>query len=368
MYSLPTSLPTAREADLAAAPAINWGVIAPGWIAGQFADAMHRHTGSRVAAVGSTSAEPGRPLRRRTRGGTLVRLLRAVGRPIPASTPSTSPPRTATTIEQALLALSADKPVLVEKAFTQNAAQAAEVIDAARGAGSAADGGDVDAVPAARRRGASTARRRRARRRPDRHGRPRAVLRDRPEHRLLNPDLAGGALLDLGVYPISFTSFVLGAPDVIVASARHGRHRCGRAGVGRAAGRRCARPGFREQAGKTPTTAAISGTGARVEIDGDFYVPQPVRVVSRDGDIRTTAAGPIPGHEGLAYQAAHFAATARRRGNRVPAASARRDADDHADDGRDPAPDRTRVPQRAVTTPPRRSGSSGRGHRGRRRR
>lgn len=36
-----------------------------------------------------------------------------------------------------------------------------------------------------------------------------------PEHRLLNPKLGGGALLDVGIYPISFATLLLGQPNKV---------------------------------------------------------------------------------------------------------------------------------------------------------
>jgi len=116
----------------------------------------------------------------------------------------------------ALLALRAGKPVLVEKAFTMNAAEAQELVATARAEGLflmeamwtrflphiaeirrlLAEGalGDIVTVTAD-------------------HGQ--WFAKD-PEFRLFAPELGGGALLDLGVYPVSFASMVLGKPDRIV--------------------------------------------------------------------------------------------------------------------------------------------------------
>ena len=41
-----------------------------------------------------------------------------------------------------------------------------------------------------------------------------------PGHRILRADLAGGPMLDLGTYPVSFATWVLGAPSLVLASGQ----------------------------------------------------------------------------------------------------------------------------------------------------
>ena len=93
-----------------------------------------------------------------------------------------------------------------------------------------------------------------------------------PEFRLFAPELGGGALLDLGVYPVSFASMVLGKPDRIVTLIDPAF-----TGVD---GQTSMLFGYANGAqavlnctlfAKSPTRGAIVGTEARIEIEGEFY-------------------------------------------------------------------------------------------------
>jgi predicted dehydrogenase len=105
------------------------------------------------------------------------------------------------------------------------------------------------------------------------------------ESRLFAAELGGGALLDLGVYPVSFASMVLGTPDRIVAlvdpafTGVDGQTSMifGYAG-GAQAVLTCT------LSAKSPTRAAIVGTEARIEIDGDFYTPTSFTLIRRSGE------------------------------------------------------------------------------------
>lgn len=301
-----TTLPSSRVPDRLAAPAIRWGVLAPGGIARDWSAALHATTTSRVAAVGSRSLERAQAFAaefgvERAHGSyeSLVadREIDAVYIASPHSEHH----------EHALMALDAGKPVLVEKAFTRNAVEAAAVIETARAHGLLAveamwtrflphidvvrrcleDGllGEVTAVQAD-------------------HGQ---LLYPGGPQRLADPALAGGALLDLGIYPISFAHLALGAFTAVQATGT-------RAETGVDASETIAVTGPRGAIGtlsttmlaKTPCSASISGTAARVEIDGWFYQPNTVRLL--DPDDREIDRYEAPSREhGLAYEAAEFA-------------------------------------------------------------
>ncbi len=287
------------------------GGARPGGIARGFAHALRRHTDQQLAAVGSRDLERGRRFAADFGIDRVHDSYAALVDDPQVEVVYIASPHSAHR-EHALSAIAAGKHVLIEKAFMQTAAQAAEVVDAAAAAGVVvmeamwsrflphydvirqllADGalGDLVTVTAD-------------------HGQ---YFDFDPQFRLFNPDLAGGALLDLGVYPVSFASFVQGTPTSVQASgtlASTGVDGQVSAVLGSSSGLQAVVN--TTLFAKTPTVAAIAGTDARIEIPGDFYIPQPVTLIDRDGDRRVWDDNRILQHEGLAYEAAELARVVR---------------------------------------------------------
>lgn len=124
-----------------------------------------------------------------------------------------------------------------------------------------------------------------------------------PAHRLNDLSLGGGALLDLGIYPVSFAWDVLGAPAEILATAQLGetgadtdvaisvRHASG--GVSSL---------LTSMRGAGANAAQIVGTKGRIEIDGVFYAPTSFRVFDLDGALVEEFRTEIEGR-GMQFQA-----------------------------------------------------------------
>ena len=207
--------------------------------------------------------------------------------------------------EHALLAIAAGKHVLVEKAFTRNVAEAEEIFAAARAAGvfvmeamwtrflphvdalhqviDAGEIGDIINISAD-------------------HGQ--AFTFD-PKSRLFDPNLAGGALLDLGVYPVSFAHDFLGVPDSIQAVGQLTSTGVdGQISIAMTYGERTQATLMTTLWAKSPTTAEFSGTEGRISVAGDFYGTSSFRVERRDGRVWTFDK---PGVKGLQYEAAEVA-------------------------------------------------------------
>jgi len=281
---------------------LRWGILATGGIAHAFASDL-RTAGLDLTAVGSRSAGSGERFAAefgipRVHGSYEALVSDPEVDIIYVSTPH---PMHA---ENAILALEHGKHVLVEKPFTLTAAEAAAVRDVAARSG-------LLAMEAMWTRYLPHMIRVRELVAAGALGDIRAVLADHtqkistdPAHRLNNLDLGGGALLDLGIYPISFAWDILGAPNTVTATAT-----IGPTGVDdevatiftHASGALSTSLSASHAAG--PNTAHIIGTDARIDIDQVWYSPTTFRVIDSDGVVVESFSADVNGR-GMHYQAA----------------------------------------------------------------
>jgi len=199
--------------------------------------------------------------------------------------------------EQALMAINAGKPVLVEKPLTLNAADAREVLTAARDKGIfAMEAVWMRANPLILKAQEIVAR--------GVIGDVVAVHADfsikvdfDPTHRLYDLANGGGALLDLGVYPMHFAWLFLGRPDtqqVLGTLSPTGSDATAALQWGYASGAtaqlRCATTAL------TPGRATIAGTAGSISVEPWFLNPERLVVTTSEGESRIegehTAYGP----------------------------------------------------------------------------
>ena len=286
-----------------------WGILGTGGIARDFVEDLKLVDGHRVVALGSRSLSKAQSfitdISDATAFGSYEELVNH--RHIDAIYVATPHPMHQ---EHTELALNAGKPVLCEKPFAISAIEVESMVSTATKNNVAlleamwtrylphiaqlreilASGvlGKIQTVEAD-------------------HGQR---LADQNIPRLVDPALGGGALLDLGIYPVSFAHLVLGAPSKITASATMTTR-----GVD---SQTSAIFDYEDGAqaiinttmiAQTPCRAVISGLAGRLEIDRTFYNPASMRVILFDGTV-TEYPNIYVGH-GLREQAVEMARVVR---------------------------------------------------------
>ena len=280
---------------------LRWGILASGWIADLFVRDLQL-TGHQVTAVGS------RTQRGADSFATRFNIPKAHGsyealvsdRDVDVIYVATPHPMH---VDNAVMALNADKHVLIEKPFAINAAEARRIVDLATAK-------NLVVLEAMWTRFLPHMVRIREIVASGALGKVYSVVADHtrdlpsdPTHRLNALELGGGALLDLGIYPISFAWDILGKPEEIMAMARFKdtgadaevatifRHAGGAISTTISTSDNCG-----------PNVASILGTEARIEIASTWYMPTSFRVIDRNEKAISEYSSAVEGR-GMQYQA-----------------------------------------------------------------
>lgn len=280
---------------------IRWGILGTGRIAHEFTAALRLLPDAEVVAIGSRTADKaaavGEALGIPRRHGSYEALAADAEVDIVyVATPH------ALHRDNTLLCLAAGKAVLCEKPLALNHVEATQMVRAARSKGLFLMEGMwtrfFPALRAARERIAAGD-----------IGEPRMLHCDfgvrndaRLGGRLFDPALGGGALLDVGVYPVALSSMLFGSPVRIAGVAHLAAgideqcgmvllHARGELSVLSAAARTI-----------TGNEALIAGTAGRIRLHESFWQPRDV-TLSRPGRPDERLSFPASGG-GLEYEAA----------------------------------------------------------------
>ncbi|MCO4239254.1 Gfo/Idh/MocA family oxidoreductase [Pseudarthrobacter sp. MDT3-28] len=304
------TLPVHRTILADSVPSLRWGVLGTG-IAARFVNALHAHTGQRAVAVAARdaakthvfAAEHGIPKVHISPSALIADPTVDV---VYIATPHPMHH------DLALEAIQAGKHVLIEKPVAMTANETHAITRAGHAAGVLVMEAmwtrylpQSDIVRQLLAAGAI--------------GEVKLVRADfgfilpfDASHRLWNAELGGGALLDAGIYPISFASSILGPPTSICASGELGPNGVdARADLLLTSASGATALASTSLVTSTPVVASIMGTAGRIELASPFCGPSAVTltigsfgseesVTWRDETFKTL-------HEGLGYQATAFA-------------------------------------------------------------
>lgn len=197
---------------------IRWGILGAGNIAGALVDAIRATEDGEVAAIASRSQDRADSFAARFE---IPHAYEGYDGLLEDATLDAVYVATTNDLHHrnTLDAIAAGKAVLCEKPFALNAGQAEEMAQAARSAGVfVMEAMWMRFIPAIEHLLEMVG--------SGELGEIRAVLADfgfdagaATGHRLIEPGLGGGALLDLGVYPISLAMMLLGNPDTVAGTA-----------------------------------------------------------------------------------------------------------------------------------------------------
>ncbi len=250
-----------------------WGILATGNIAARFAEDLRLVPGAELVAVGSRTAETAKRFAERHGVPRAYASWADLAADAEVDVIYVATPHAAH-YEAARACLTAGKPVLLEKPFTLDLPTSTELVEAARAAG-------VFLMEAMWMRCNPLVRRVCELIADGAIGTVTSVRADfgvagpfPPEHRMRARTLGGGALLDLGVYPVSLAHLLLGVPQHVRSWAKLGPEGTDEnTGLvfgydpGAVATLSCG------MVGATGLTASITGTAGRIDLPEPFFRP-----------------------------------------------------------------------------------------------